>query len=259
MDTKEKKILIFTAWKKLLCAYIISFVLSFALGIILVHIFSLEPETLFEISTKRISYTMPFFDMGAQVGIDSSILLFIWNSIGALITISFIYTAALLNPQNILLFPHTLRKLFCGKTRMKLFCLLPGCLKIKEESLRRLYIWLMIPFLGIILLGIESGLSVSTTAYFFGSYVTGIISLLPHGIVEIPAITLAGAVTFSAHLLIKENAQQTVSSKIFNQVETYRNQIPITKIALIVICFLLLAGLIEAHITQRLLGDMLTS
>jgi len=257
MDIPENKSLIFSAWGKLLRAYIISFALSFATGIVLVHVFAMAPQTLFELSTQRISYAMPFFDMGSHFGVDRSVLLFIWNSVGALMTISFIYSAALLNPHHICSFPHGVRKILCGKTRMKLLCLLPGCLKIKEESLRRLYIWLMVPFLGIILLGIESGLSVSTTTFIFGSYSTGIISILPHGIIEIPAITLAGAVTFSAHILVKGKAQQTASHSLFAQVETYRTQIPISKIACIVICFLLLAGFIEAHVTSTIMDTLL--
>jgi hypothetical protein len=257
MEILKFKSRIFIAWRRLLCAYIISFVFSFISGIVLIHLFSFTPEALFEISTKRISYTMPFFDLGYQIGIDSSLLLFIWNSLSALITISFLYTAALFNPNNINLSPQGLRKIFCGTRRMKLLCLLPGCLKIKEEAIRRLYIWLMIPLLGIILLGIESGLSVSTSATIFGSYTTGIISLLPHGLIEIPAITLAGAITFSAHLLVKENVYEDMSDKIFTKLETFKKALPIPKIGFAVIFFLLIAGLIEAHFTQKIIALML--
>lgn len=139
---------------------------------------------------------------------------------------------------------------------MKLLCFLPGCLKIEEESLRRLYVWLMIPWLGMILLGIESGLTVSTSTYLFGSYFIGFISLIPHGIIEIPTIAFAGAVTFSAHILIKEKARQNVTVKIFESVERYRNEVPLQKIILIVVFCLFIAGLVEGHITEKILDTL---
>ncbi len=96
---------------------------------------------------------------------------------------------------------------------MKALCYLPGCLRIEEESIRRLYVWLSIPLLGIILLGAECGFIVSTAAYITGSYFIGFVAFLPHGIIEIPAITLAGAVAFSAHILMKEDAHIEIPGK----------------------------------------------
>ncbi len=237
-------------------AYVLAFAISFIAGTLLVKIGHIKPESIYEISTKRLSYALPVFDMGSRHGIDIGILLFIWNSIGALITLSFIYTAALFDPHHIRLCPQGVRKIFCGKTRMKIFCYLPGCAKIEEESLRRLYVWVMVPLLGIILLGIESGLSVSTATYIFGSFFSAIIALLPHGLIEIPTLALAGAVTYSAHLLIKEQARNNVTRAVFQQIEKHRNAMPIMKIALSVIGCLFLAGWIEAHVTQRILNNL---
>jgi hypothetical protein len=122
---------------------------------------------------------------------------------------------------------------FAARTRMKLFCYLPGCAKIEEESLRRVYVWVMVPLLGIILLGIESGLSVSTAAYIFGSFFSAIIALLPHGLIEIPTLALAGAVTYSAHLLVKEQARRNMTRVVFQQIEAHRKPCRSIKIAFI--------------------------
>jgi len=242
---------------RLIFAYLVSFILSFATGVFFIVFLRISPETIFEISTKRLSIAFPIFESGAKLGIDEGILLFIWNTLGALVTVSFLYTASLFNPRNISLFPQSIRKAFCGTRRMKLLCYLPGCLKIEEESLRRLYVWLMIPWLGMILLGIESGLTVSTSAYIFGSYFIGFISLIPHGIIEIPTISFAGAATFSAHLLIKEKINIEMTNEIFNDVENYKNKVPLIKIILIIIFCLFIAGLIEGHITEKILDALL--
>jgi uncharacterized membrane protein SpoIIM required for sporulation len=254
---KTKRSLLYVAWKRLIMAYLLSFAMGLFAGMLLVKIGHIKPESIFEMSTKRLSYALPVLDMGSRHGIDRGILLFVWNSTGALITLSFIYTAALFNPHHMGLSPQGVRKVFCGKKRMKLFCYLPGCAKIEAESLRRLYVWVMVPLLGIILLGIESGLSVSTATYIFGSFISAIIALLPHGLIEIPTLALAGAVTYSAHLLIKERVRSNMTSVVFQQIEKHRNAMPIMKIASLVIGGLFLAGWVEAHVTQQIMDNLL--
>ena len=217
-------------------------------------ILRVTPETIFEVSTKRISFVFPVLESGASYGIDKGILLFTWNTLGALATISFLYTAPLFNPHNIALFPQTIRRVFSGRKKMKLLCFLPGCLQIEEESLRRVYVWLMVPWLGMILLGIESGLTASTSSALFGSYLIGFASLVPHGIIEIPAISFAGAIPFSAHLLIKKNTKTNQIDAIFKDITDYTKTVPLMKYIVIVISCLFIAGLFEAHVTPELLG-----
>lgn len=247
---------LYTAWRRLIQAYIISFASSMVVGTVLLNLINVAPETIFELSTKRLSYALPVIAMGADAGIDVGVMLFVWNSIGALATISFIFTAGLFNPFNMYRPPQFIRKVFCSRSRMKLLCFLPGCMEIKEEPLRRLYIWLMVPFIGMILLGIETGLSVSTTKIIFGSYLTGIISLLPHGIIEIPAIAMAGAVTYSGHLLIKPKISSNSIHKVFQDLESHRNHLPVKIVTLSVISCLLIAGMIEAYVTRALIDKV---
>jgi hypothetical protein len=253
---KPTQPLLFVAWKKLMVAYVLSLTIGFIAGMLLVKIGHIKPESIYELSTKRLSYALPVLDVGSQHGIDNGILLFFWNSIGALITMSFVYTATWFDPHQIGLPPRVVRKIFCGKTRMKILCYLPGCKKFEEESLRRLYVWLMVPLLGIVLLGIESGLSVSTAAFIFGSFFSSIIALVPHGLIEIPTLSLAGAVTYSAQLLVNDQANSNMSLKVFQQLEKHRYALPIIKIALLVIGGLYLAGWVEAHVTQTIVDSL---
>jgi len=251
--------LLCTAWKRLMLAYVLAYAASLLIGVLLLNVGDVAPETIFEVSTKRLAYALPVMDLGAEAGMDGGVLLFIWNAMGALATISFIYTAALFNPLNVKRPPRTMRKIFCSRTRMKLLCFLPGCLKIEAESLRRLYVWLMVPLIGMILLGVETGLSTSTARSVFGSYLAGIISLLPHGIIEIPAIALAGAVAFSAHLLIKPKVPGKRVDEVFQDLDAYKDSLPIKKIALFVVFCLLIAGLVEAHLTPAMVERLVTA
>jgi uncharacterized membrane protein SpoIIM required for sporulation len=245
--------LIWTAWKKLMAAYGISLGCSLAAGSLLVYGLGISAETVFEASTKRLSYAMPVFDAGTSAGIDSGMLIFFWNGMGALVTISFLYSARLLDPGELDRPPRGLRKLFCGASNMRLLCFLPGCSQIGFESTRRLYVWLMIPILSLILLGIESGLSLATAKEVFGSYRVGIVSMLPHGILEIPTFSLAGAVTYSAHLMVRQTVYTEAPTAVFQRLHQYRTQLPVSKIALLVALALLAAGLIEAHVTHLLI------
>lgn len=251
---KSDRSLLYAAWTQLALAYVIAFGTGLAAGTILLKIGPIRPENLFELSSKRLSYALPVFELGARHGIDQGVLLFAWNAIGALITLSFIYAAAWFNPDHLSSPPRALRRIFCGKTSMKLLCHLPGCGRIEAESLRRMYVWVMVPMLGIILLGMESGLQVSTAAYLFGSFFSAAIALLPHGMIEIPALALAGAVPYSANLLIRQKGGSAPTSAVFQLIERHTRSIPIRKIAWVVIGGLFLAGLIEAHVTPQLMA-----
>lgn len=242
------------AWVRLLRIYLIAFCFSFLVGILLIDFFDVPPEKLFAASSTRLSYVIPIFDAGINAGVDLGIIIFLWNSSGALITLSFLYFSGLFNPKERENSPKLLRNIFCGKHRMRLLCFLPGCKRVEDESVRRLYVWLMIPLLGILLLGVESGLVVATGKDFFGSYLVSILALVPHGIIEIPAVSLAGAVTLSGHLLVKQEMQLLEVSKLFDMLKEHRRAIPVVKISTLVVCGLAIAGALEAHFTPYVLS-----
>ena len=250
---KPQSALLATAWKKLIIAYLLSVVVGLLVGTLLVKLGHVRPERIYEASTQRLSYALPVLEKGVRGGIDMGVLLFFWNTAGALATISFIYSAALFDPGRVDRFPRRLRKVFCGRTPMKLLCYLPGCARFDAEPLRRLYVWVMVPLLGMVLLGIESGLQVSTAGFIFGSIYVTFVSLLPHGLVEIPTFALAGAVTYSANLLLRRQGRHPAPRAVFRAVDDHRRRLPVLGIALVVVGGLLLAGLIEAHITPHLM------
>lgn len=251
-----KESLLFRAWIKLLTAYILAFGISLLIGSLLVNIVNVEPDVIIDISTKRISYANPVLELGSRTGIDLGVMLFIWNSLACLATLSFIYTASWFNPSHVENFPRIVRRFFCSKTKMKLLCHLPGCSKIDSEPLRRLYLWLLVPYFGIVLLATENGLAISTAESILGSLSIGIISLLPHGIIEIPAICLAGAVAYAAHLKIRETGLKNHVADTFQTIESYRRILPMRKIVAVVIAAIFIAGVIEAHVTLKIIEKL---
>lgn len=248
--------LIFQAWVKLLRAYLISFAASLSAGYILIEWIALNPQKIFDITTKRLHAAGTIFEKSLGLGIDPAILLFFWNSAGALATVSFIYSASLINPAQVHQFPKPVRKALVGTVPMKALRFLPGCRAIRKEAVRRAYVWLMVPLLGMILLGAECGFMVSSATHLFDSYLMGIMSLVPHGVVEIPAFSLAGAVTLSGHLKVKQAAGTLGENAVFDALAAHREKIPIRGLSLFVMLCLLIAGFVEAHITGTVLAVM---
>ena len=58
--------LLFVAWKKLIGAYVLSLAIGFLAGVLLVEIGNIKPESIYVLSTKRLSYALPVLDMGAR-------------------------------------------------------------------------------------------------------------------------------------------------------------------------------------------------
>ncbi len=224
-----------------------------AVGMVLVKGVGIHPERLFAMSTQRLAVALPVFEHGARLGVDLGVLLFIWNSLGAMVTISFVHAVGLLDPRRLDAPPRWIRQLFIGRSRMKLLCLLPGCARIEAEPLRRLYVWLMVPLLGLMLLGLESGLQICAATFFGNGFFSALMAFLPHGVIEIPAFALAGAVPFSAHLLVASRACDLPLPAVFDAVDVHRKALPLKGVALIVVGALMVAGLIEAHLTPYLM------
>ncbi len=245
--------LLYKAFLQLVCVYLVSVLLSLFAGLVVVHYCNVPPETLFRVSSSRISHVVPLFNAGVGWGIDQGIILFLWNSLVALITISFFYAYPLFDPEKKELSKRPLRAIFIGRQPMKLLCYLPGCRKIEQEPLRRLYVWLMMPLLGMVLLGVETGMMIAAAEVGFKSYLVSIVAFLPHGVIEIPAIALAGTVAFSGHLVVKETVFITENKRVFTELDVYRNHLPIKRILIVVIIGLGVAGFVEAHITTSVI------
>lgn len=241
------------SWKKLIAAYLLSSMVGLAAGMVMVKGVGIHPERIFSASTQRLAVALPVFEQGTRLGVDLGLLLFTWNVLGAMVTISFINAAGLFDPRRLDAPPRWARRIFSGRSRMKLLCLLPGCGRIEAEPLRRLYVWLMVPLLGLLLLGLESGLQICAATFFGNGFFSALMAFLPHGVIEIPAFALAGAIPYSAHLLVADIASDSGVPAVFNAVETHRRALPIKGVALIVIGALLVAGLIEAHLTPYLM------
>ncbi|MEZ4577430.1 MAG: hypothetical protein R2861_04265 [Desulfobacterales bacterium] len=80
MTHNETKNLVFQAWGKLIRAYLVSFAASLAAGYVLIEWIALNPQKIFDLTTKRLVAAGAIFEKGLAFGIDPALLLFVWNS-----------------------------------------------------------------------------------------------------------------------------------------------------------------------------------
>ncbi len=244
----------FYAWKRLVVTYLLTAGGCFFIGRALLESGIISAESLFELSTKRISSVAAFFSVGGERGIDPGIIIFFWNLGGAYLSISLLFFALLFNPEKKGDSPRWLRAVFCGNHRMKMLCYLPGCRNYSEESLRRLYVWLMIPFLGMMLLGVESGFMLATSGEGLVPFLRSIFHFIPHGLIEIPAFAMAGAVTYSGHLLLKKTMADSDERAVFLAVKEYVSSFPLMSLCFSIAVLLFFAAMIEAHLTHKIVA-----
>ena len=74
MTHNETKRLVLQAWGKLIRAYLFSFAASLATGYILIEWASINPEKIFDITTRRLSAAGAIFEKSLAFGIDPAIL-----------------------------------------------------------------------------------------------------------------------------------------------------------------------------------------
>lgn len=247
----EKSILL-TGWKQLLKMYLAALSSGIALGFFLIKLLHVPPELVFQLSSGRVSHVVTVFDAGMRLGIDQGVLIFTWNVLAALVSMGFFFCFHLFDPLKYQNPPRFLRKIIRGQKPMTLLCYLPGCRTIDSENIRRLYVWLMIPLLGVLMLGLESGMLMTVGSDSLKDLFFSFLTFLPHGIIEIPAFTLAGAVTYAGHLLVKEEVRKLGEGEIFLRLNRYQQSLQPLLIASVVTVMLFGAAMIEAHVTTRL-------
>lgn len=252
------KSLLFTGWKQLLKMYLASLAVGVVCGLLLIQVFHVPAELVFQLSSSRVAHAAAVFDAGVSLGIDQGVLIFVWNVSAAFVSMGFFFCFPLFDAEHRYDFPQIVRKMVLGQRPMKLLCYLPGCRSIERENLRRLYVWLMVPLLGIMLLGLESGLMMTVGIHSVTDIFLSFLAFLPHGIIEIPAFTLAGAVTFSGHLLVKNEVGKDGDRGIFSQLRLYRQTVNPVRLMVAVSVALLLAAMVEAHITTKLVQYLFT-
>ncbi len=241
-----------TSILRLITVYLVFVLSGFAAGFVVINFFGVPPAAVFKTSSTRISQVAPIFQAGVDYGIAQWLLIFAWNSLAGLVSIALFYLFPLFDPGRAGQPPRFLRKIIIGQKTMKMLCYLPGCRRIDQEHLRRLYVWLMVPLLGMTLLGLETGMMLAASREHFNNYLTAVMAFLPHGIVEIPAIAAAGAVPVSGHFLMSKNIAG--GGQIFPLLEAHKAELPIRQITLAVILGLCLAAFIEARITPSIIS-----
>ena len=235
-------------------------------GYLAIGLLGLRPPALFAVSTTGVRHVaIPAIERAATFGVDPAVIVFLANSIAAVVFTTFLLTATLFDPERIDRFPSLLRRMSVKDPTIKIFSPIRTFRKIGDERLRPLYVALVVgPMAGVIALGVLIGLIVASYSELAGG---GPIStlvtfgfLLPHGLFEIPALLISAALPISAFLALKEDIFAGDVGKVFAglraraRFRSIRNYLGLTLIMLAA------AAVIETHLTDsigRLIEELL--
>ncbi|MFC1789070.1 stage II sporulation protein M [Thermodesulfobacteriota bacterium] len=139
---------------------------------------------------------------------------------------------------------------FIDKYLFRLLGPITGFRHFQNRSLIVLTLWLhLTPLFAVALLGIELGAVTAAAQILWGSFLLFAATIIPHGLLELPAICLAAALPFGTYRFVRDTAQKGAVEDVFRDVRVViRSQQTRRKLGYIT-CLLLAAGIVESRLT----------
>jgi hypothetical protein len=244
------------AWGRLLIVLAAVWVAAYLLFLGIFSVTPLNAEGVLHVASGGVrNVSLPIVEAGMKRGVPMGLMLFAVNFSVSVVFILLLVASPLLDPEAKEKFPSYLRKMVTRNTAMDkpLFWLLgflPSFRELGHEDLRAVTVWLNVaPAAAMIILGIELGAVTAAVQKLSGSLLYSGAMLLPHCVVELPALCLAGSLPFGAYRSLREQARNGAVTEFFAAVrEMIRLRGTRLRIALVPV-LLLLAGVIESEIT----------
>jgi hypothetical protein len=244
------------AWGRLLLILMISWVAAYPLILGLIFVAAADPGDVLGIATGGVRHvSIPIVEAGVERGVPVGLMFFVVNFSVSIVFILLLLASPLLDPTAKDRFPSLLRRMLTRTTTMDrpLFWVLgflPSFKNLGDENLRPVTVWLNVaPAAAMIVLGIELGAVTAAVHLRDGDLLWAVALLLPHCVVELPALCLAGSLPFGAYRSLRELARDGAVAEFFEAirsiVRTHQTRIRIVCVP----CLLLVAGIIESKIT----------
>ncbi|MDH3997214.1 MAG: stage II sporulation protein M [Desulfuromonadales bacterium] len=241
------------AWKWLLAYLFIATSVGYFSTLILSGWGVAKPETILRATTAGIRHVgLPILTQGVSFGIDRGIMIFLCNVTVALLIIAVVYWTRLLNPYNhkkpfLKLRQHLQKDRSAERLRK-----LPAFAKISSSQLRLTsFLLLVSPFVATIMLGLMAGTLLGTVHKISASPMLAMAYILPHGIPEITALLLACSIPLATWLAIRPVIDNECPASAFRRIDRVVASKPFQQRIKMVVTLLLIAGIIEAHLTIK--------
>ena len=244
------------AWARLIVMLVVAMVFAYALFWGLAAAGLINPESALKAASVGVrNVSLPLVHAGAERGIDPSIVIFGVNSVAAAVMAMLLFAAPLIDPNVKSGFPRLVRGLLTkedpiDRAMFRLLRAAPSFRAVGVKELRPLYVWLrLIPPCVMVALGFEIGTIWAAAAEILQSFRVSTATLMPHGLFEIPALALAGALPYGAYRAVRGDMEAGRSAEVFAAIRrAIRSRAVWGRVAGVVV-LLIVAAWVEIHVT----------
>lgn len=255
-DIAMQKSHVFRAWKWLLAHLTIAASVGY-LSTLLVSALGLAgPATLMKATTFGLPHVgMLITGYGVTFGIDEGFMLFFCNITVALLIVAIVYWAQLLNPHNQNRKFSRLRSHLQKDRSAKHLLKIPPFASIRSPQLRLVsFLLLGVPYIATITLGLMAGTLLGIAHILSSSPFVALAYIVPHGIPEVAALLLACSIPVGIWMTIRPVAYNESTSEAFQRIDRVLASQQHQQNLKMIINLLLIAGMVEAHITLEVVA-----
>ena len=249
------------AWGRLLLVLIIAGGLAYIVVLSLLSLKVVDADAVFGIAAGGVRHiSLPIVKTGMAHGVPLAIMLFAVNFFISMILVSLLFISPLLDPNAKEEFPSPIRRMlikpkFIDKYLFRLLGSITGFRHLQNRSLLVLTLWLRFtPLIAVIFLGIELGTATAAAQTLWESFFLFAAIILPHGLLELPAICLAAALPFGTYRFVRDGIRKGAVTDVFRDVRAAMRSQQTRRKLRHIICLLLAAGIVESHLTPLVAG-----
>ena len=250
------KLHVILAWKWLLTRLVLAAAVGYIFTFLLVGLGLFDPATILDATTIGVRHVAkPVLNQGMSFGIDGGIMLFYWNLSIALVIVSIVYWAKLHNPNSQEQTFLRLRKYLQKDCSTKKMRKIPPFAHIKSSQLCVTSFQLLVaPTLATVCLGVMVGAFLGSIHLLSSSPLIALAYIMPHGIPEIAALLLACSIPVGTWMVIRPVVDNEHSTEAFRRIDRVVASQQLQQSLKMIACLLLVAGMIEAHLTLKVVA-----
>jgi uncharacterized membrane protein SpoIIM required for sporulation len=244
------------AWKWLLAHLVIAASVSYLATLMIGLLGLAELATLYQTTTAGVRHVGgPLLSQGMSFGIDPGVVIFLCNLSVAMLIVGIVYWVRMLNPHNQDKSLLGLRRRLQKDRSAEYLRKVPPFAQIHSPQLRlTAFLLLGAPYIATITLGLLAGALLGTAHLLSSSPLVAMAYLLPHGIPEVAALLLACSIPVGIWMHIRPVVDTQSSEVVFRRIDRVVASQYFQQSLKMIVTLLMIAGLIEAHLTLRVVA-----
>lgn len=247
---------VFRAWKWLLAHLVIAASIGYLSTLLLGVLGVMETATLRKVATLGLPHVGALINQqGVTYGVNEGVMIFFCNLMVALLIVAIVYWVRLLNPHN-----HN-QKFACLREHLQKdrsaehLRKIPPFSNIESSQLRLVSFMLLgAPYIATITLGALAGHLIGFVHVVSSSPLIALAYVMPHGIPEIAGMLLACSVPVGTWMSIRPAVENESTSAVFRRIDRVLVTRPFQQNMKMIVNLLMIAGLIEAFFTLKVVA-----